>query len=226
MERIDENTVKADMQLGNNSNIVFDFEKNCGTRILFVGNSITRHAPKSEIGWFYDWGMAASSKETDYVHVVERMVLEKEPSASFCVCHASGWECNYIEGETTFSRYLQAREFKADIIIMRLIENCNSKEFKPSAFKKEYEKFIDFLNADEHAKIIITSSFWKHPGDIVLKEIADTRSLDYVYLGDLGENSLMRADGLFDHRGVSVHPGDEGMRNIALRIFEKLEDLL
>ena len=28
-----------------------------------MGNSITRHGPKEEIGWPYDWGMAASAFE-------------------------------------------------------------------------------------------------------------------------------------------------------------------
>ena len=42
---------------------------------------------------------------------------------------------------------------------------------------------------------------------------------ELVELGDLGEDSTMRADGLFEHKGVAMHPGDRGMAAIAKRIF-------
>ena len=34
-------------------------------RILFIGNSITRHGPRPSIGWTNDFGMAASSIDKD-----------------------------------------------------------------------------------------------------------------------------------------------------------------
>ncbi|MCY2988855.1 MAG: glycoside hydrolase family 127 protein [Planctomycetota bacterium] len=39
-------------------------------RILFLGNSITLHGPKADIDWTGNWGMAASSEDKDYVHLV------------------------------------------------------------------------------------------------------------------------------------------------------------
>lgn len=223
MAQIDKNTVKAENQLAEWNRITFECEENKGKRILFVGNSITRHAPKAEIGWTYDWGMAASCKEKDYVHIAKEMILQKAPDATFCVCQAASWEKNYTEGEGQLESFKAAREFNADIIVMRLIENCQSKTFDAEVFVREYRKLLSYLSLNENAKFIITSSFWIHPGDEVLKNIAEGMGADFVYLGDLGEDSSMRADGLFEHSGVAAHPGDKGMEQIANRIFAKLE---
>ena len=223
MAQIDKNTVSSQNQLGSNNIIKFEHEDGKGKRVLFVGNSITRHSPKPEIGWVNDWGMAASSIEKDYVHIVERKVLEKCPDATFCICQGSLWERNYFEGEAHLSRLQEARDFDADIIVMRLIENCRPIDtFDIDAFKNEYPKLVNYLNKN-NAKVIITSSFWKHPGDVALKEYAEKEGMDFIYLGELGEDPAMRADGLFKSSGVSAHPGDRGMEEIAKLIFEKMD---
>lgn len=226
MAQIDKNTVKADNQLDESRRISFDCENNNGIRILFTGNSITRHAPKAEIGWHGDWGMAASSKEKDYVRVAERMLLENAPDATFCVCQAADWEKNYKDGSSQLEKFRKAREFNADIIVMRLLENCGSKDFDAELFTKEYLTLINYLNKNKKARVIITSSFWKHPGDDTLRKIAEENSLDFIYLGDLGEEECMRADGLFEHSGVAAHPGDRGMEEIARRIYEIVKKYL
>ena len=50
-------------------------------RILFIGNSVTWHGPKEDIGWTGDWGMAASSAEKDYAHLVLSAVRARWPEA-------------------------------------------------------------------------------------------------------------------------------------------------
>lgn len=225
MAQIDKNTVAAENQLEESKRISFE-ESGEGLRVLFVGNSITRHASKESIGWHYDWGMAASAKENDYVHVAKKAILQLDPNAAFCICQAADWEKNYRNGENELVKFVKAREFNADIIVIRLIENCEQKEFDADIFEKEYCKLIDFFNKKQTAKIIITSSFWKRVGDELLENIARKNNMDFVYLGDLGEESKMRADGLFEHEGVAAHPGDKGMQTIAMRIFEKVKKYL
>ena len=45
-------------------------------KVLFLGNSITRHGPKADIGWTRDWGMAATSEDKDYVHLLGRQLAK------------------------------------------------------------------------------------------------------------------------------------------------------
>ena len=49
----------------------FDASKK-GPRVLFVGNSITLHGPRPQIGWTNNWGMAASSRDRDYVLLLQK----------------------------------------------------------------------------------------------------------------------------------------------------------
>ena len=90
-------------------------------------------------------------------------------------------------------------------------------------FKKELDALIKYLDGKGGAKIIVTTGFWKHPGDKQIRALTDEAGYDLVELGDLGEDDKMKAIGLFEHSGVANHPGDEGMKAIAERISAVLE---
>ena len=221
MNKIEENTVKAENQLKKNDYI--QLEDNGGLRILFVGNSITRHGPKAEIGWYHDFGMAASDISKDYVHLVLNEFSAKQ-EISYCICQAAEWEWKYKIGTEVLNLYEAAKKFNADIIIMRIIENCNISDFNGELFEREYKKLIDYLNYSGKARIILTTSFWKHPGDNNIIKVGEDNGYETIYLGDLGELDEMKAIGKFQHRGVSIHPGDKGMRAIADRILNKIKE--
>ena len=50
-------------------------------KILFLGNSITKHGPKADIDWSGNWGMAASAEAKDYVHVFAKALSDKQASS-------------------------------------------------------------------------------------------------------------------------------------------------
>ncbi len=225
MAQIDKNTVESKNQLESSQYVKFFGDENAPTRIMFVGNSITRHGPKPQIGWHGDFGMAASSIENDYVHILADKI-SKKTNACFCICQAALWEREYKQGENLYEFYKTARNFSADIIVMRIIENCSHKDFDAELFLKTYPKFIKYLDKSEKAKLVFTSSFWKHPGDFAIEKTAKEMNSPYIYLGDLGELDEMKAIGLFEVNGVAMHPGDLGMRTIAERIFEEIEKVL
>lgn len=221
--QIKKNTVSAENQL-KVAESVFTYNQNGkGKRIMFVGNSITLHDINESLGWFNYCGMAASCLENDYVHRIMANVLEKDEDACFCICQAATWERTYMDGLTAIENYKAARDFEADIIIMRIIENCRVSEYDEKGFLSQYGEFISYLNKSGKAKIILTTGFWKHPGDKEIEATAKALGCPCIYLGDLGDDDEMMAKGLFEHKGVAMHPGDKGMENIASRIWAELQ---
>lgn len=223
MNQIEKNTVSSQNQLKSSEFVTFINENGSGKRIMLVGNSITRHGIKEDIGWTRLCGMAASCAENDYVHILAKNISEKTPDPAFCICQAASWEREYKAPEATLDLYASAKAFGADIIVMRIIENCPSADFDAEAFKKSYKSFIEYLGGEKASQVIVTSGFWKHPGDDTLKACADESGHDFVYLGDLGELDEMKAIGLFWHSGVANHPGDKGMTAIADRIEKAIK---
>src|SRR3546814_6558765 len=54
-----------------------DCENVGAERLLFLGNSITVHAPAAKLQWSGNWGMAATNEKYDYVHLISREITEK-----------------------------------------------------------------------------------------------------------------------------------------------------
>ncbi|MBQ4086816.1 MAG: SGNH/GDSL hydrolase family protein [Clostridia bacterium] len=223
MSRIEENTVSSAHQTEKKGPVFFLKTEGEGQKILFVGNSITLHLPKPDIGWYGSWGMAASCAEKDYVHMVMEKQLETDAKSRFAVCHVSDWERGYRTGESFFNAFLPAREFGADVIIMRCVENCpHDERFNGALFRQKYQELIDYLNPEGKAKVILTTGFWRHVGNQDIRAVAKERGYALVELEQLGEDDSMMAIGLFEHRGVSIHPGDKGMAAIAEKILQML----
>jgi hypothetical protein len=103
-------------------------------------------------------------------------IYKENKDASYCICQASEWERNYKHIGNDIDLYKKAADFEADIIVMRIIENCQYNEFDSEIFEKEYIRLIDYLNSHKKAKIILTTSFWEHKGDEIIKKIAKKQS--------------------------------------------------
>jgi hypothetical protein len=224
MNQIDKNDVPAAAQLHEISHVSYVNSEGKGLRVLVVGNSITLHEAKPEIGWYNSFGMAASAKERDYVHLLMGKIAAAYPDAAFCIAQVAQWEQQYANGSAVLPQYAAARDFGADVIIMRCIENCHNRTLDPMVLKREYSKLVDFLKSNPAAKVILTTGFWKHYGDGVIRAIGEERGYPVVELGDLGELDEMKAIGLFEHKGVANHPGDKGMQVIADRIWEVIRN--
>lgn len=220
---IEKNDVPASAQV-RERNYIAVFDRGGKYNVLFLGNSITRHEPKPEIGWDHDWGMAASAKEKDYVHRTVKLLDKKLGKANYCIANCGEWELKYYD-DSTLIKWAKARDFGADIVIVRLGENIyNARDkFQADPIESHYAKMVEFFTVKPNAKVLVTDLFWAcEPIDSAIHKVATEKGYTLVRLNDLGATPKNKALGKFWHDGVAAHPSDEGMKQIAQRIVSAL----
>ena len=221
------NTVSSKDQLPVNSYIFRYPNKNAKKKIAIVGNSITKHGYAPQIGWFGNWGMAATSEDKDFVHLLKAKFEERYGEIDLLIAQASCWEGAETEDKESKLKehYIPLVEFDPDILIVRLGENIQFHKTDSISLKKDFKYFMDFLGANNPNKqVILTGLFWSHKEkEAVITEIAKEMGYTFVFLQDLCNDPKMMAIGLFEHTGVAAHPGDLGMQVIADRIFDAIK---
>ena len=93
-------------------------------------------------------------------------------------------------------------------------------------FERCYNNLIDHI-CPKGSQPIFTSTVWKSDvKNALTQKIAEERNAPVVDLLEIGRNDDMMAIGLFEHHGVSIHPGDKGMQYIADEIYKVLKNYL
>lgn len=213
------NTVDGNNQV--NKNVFFEGGTDGSPRIMFVGNSITYHEPKPDIGWYGSWGMAASEKEKDYVHRVISKIRQLYSDAVFCIVQGSVWETNYTN--CNYDKYFsRAKGFSPDILISSVSANISDESFENKTFKENLKKLHKYLSTD-NTRIFQLSAFFGNPNkNKAIAEYCKEEKAHLVMISDILQNEENRALDKFEHEGVQIHPGDIGMQLIAERIFDSL----
>ena len=216
------NTVSAKDQLKDTQFIQYHLKENAKLKVLFVGNSITRHEKADHLGWMRCCGMAASCLEKDYVHLVVKGLEEKYGDISYCVTTAVGWEYDFAHGEEVLKQYEQLKEFDADIVILRIGENSNREQLADNDYEEAFDKMAKFFYRDARKKIL-TSLFWRYdPFDVPIEAVAKKNGYTFVSLNEFGDRDDCKAYGEYEHGGVAQHPNDKGMAEIANAILKVL----
>lgn len=189
-------------------------------RVVVVGNSISQHGPLPTSKWFGNWGMAASSAEKDYLHLLSTKLEALNPQVRVILSNAvdfekSYWTYNYDSLKTFV-------DFKPDLIIMRIGENV-----EPEAggeFENRYNAYIKTLVKDRKVKVICTTTVWNNSYFVGnrIKKVAEDNKYTLVDLQSMTSDSSYYAYKLFSDLGVASHPSDKGMQIIADRIAKEL----
>lgn len=197
-------------------------------KVLFLGNSITLHGPNPAIGWSGQWGMAASAKEKDYVHLVlHGLTRPKEPAPESKIMNIATFERQYATADVN-AFLKEASGFGADLIIVAIGENVpklDSAEAKVQ-FKNSLLKLLRGMQGNNKSTIVVRSCFWANKDkDQMLKEACQEVGGIFVDISSLGkdESNYARSERKIAHSGVAAHPGDKGMQAIAKAILEAIE---
>jgi len=196
-------------------------------KVLFLGNSITKHGPKADIDWSGNWGMAASAEDKDYVHLVTQGLAAKSGAApEVLVKNIADFERGHV-GYDIAGKLKEAIDFRADLIILAIGENVPALKTpeEKTAFQSSATKLLTALKADRQPTVLVRSCFWANTAkDDALKQACTTVSGVFVDISALArdESNYARSERPYKHAGVANHPGDKGMAAIATAILEAL----
>jgi hypothetical protein len=189
-------------------------------RILFLGNSITLHGPKADIGWTGNWGMAASSEDKDYVHLVTRALAQHTGSMpQVMVRNIADFERNYASYDVD-AQMKDLFAFDPDLVVLAIGENVPAlgSEDAKAQFKAGLMKILGCALAKRHPLVVVRSSFWADPAkDEVLRKACQEADAIFVNAGPIGREAanVARSERSFMDDGVASHPGDQGMKALA-----------
>lgn len=210
MRNLEENIVPSTMQNSKN----YYPNEGSGLRIMFAGNSVTKHAPKPEIGWERDCGMAASCLENDYVHLTVEKIREYDKNVAFAIAQVADYERGYMNG--ALESYSCAAGFRPDILVMFFGANV-PKEYNEDTegFAKAYEDFRNLVSI-ENTKVYTIEGFYNKPFlDAGKRKVCEKYGDTFIELGET--RTRPETHGMFNH------PNDLGMREIAEKLFEAIK---
>jgi hypothetical protein len=189
-------------------------------KVLFLGNSITKHGPKADIDWTGNWGMAASAESKDYVHVFTKSLTDMQGSAhEVLVKNIADFERAYA-GYDIAGKLKEPIDFGADLIVLAIGENVPALKSADDATKLQASvtQLLKAVKSDHKPVILVRSCFWANEAkDAALKKSCDEVGGIHVDLSALSKDKSLygRAEREFKNAGVANHPGDKGMAAIA-----------
>jgi alpha-galactosidase len=200
-------------------------------KILFLGNSITCHPYRPSIGWYGTWGMAASSADKDFVHVLTSKIATTAGATptikAVNIAEAFELAYNTCNPEKDFAAEIA---FKPDIIVLAVGENVPAlgTPTDQANYANAFANLLDVLKKDTGATIFTRSCFWPDATKDGIMKTATLAADDYfVDISSLSKDAVNYAYGdpaspFKDNTTINTHPGDTGMANIAGLLYDSM----
>ncbi len=203
-------------------------------KIIFIGNSITKHERKEDIGWYFNHGMAVKDKNKDYVHNLMKMLEIKKENAYIRNFYPFESKPNSALGLIKSLDGINSADPK--IVIIQLGDNVSLGEgnifsnlINGYEFLLNYNRLIKKISkSDKSNEIYCISTWWERPlVDFIIKLSCSINKQNYIFIGDIfnDENNKDRLKVDFQNIGVDIHPKEFGMLMIANRIFKAISSI-
>lgn len=137
-------------------------------RWVSLGNSFTVH-PITNF-WWGAWGMAATDRESDFSHVLQRKITEWQGGwEPRMVCYnMSGWEL-YHGSEQQREYILKRLDGTEELVLLRIGECV----MKYDNYQQDLEVLIDDIRAKSpNARIVVSGCFWPNSQREMAQEAA------------------------------------------------------
>lgn len=183
-------------------------------RVLILGNSILKHGPNNEIGWNYDWGMAATSPDKDFLHVYNKLMQtsNKYNYVDIYSKNIASWENDF---SYNLNEYVDISTLTYDILIVRLGENVTN----TFEYYNALHTMINFFKT-QNTKVILTGIIWENSiKENIHRQLSLDYGYDYISFEDFRNDSQNFSWNMFNNGAVSAHPSNQGMQNIAELLF-------
>lgn len=192
-------------------------------RLLVVGNSLTKHGPALDKEWPGDWGMAASSAENDFVHLLVAK-LEAHTQNSIEASIIPGYPIEKVFFDNERPQLLASVDDQFEYIVIEIGDNIDFSHIKKELFEKRYSNLIDSLNKKlkPNGVLVCVGKWW--PNDWVddrIRSACEARGGKFVSLKHISAQTGAKAseERTIANSGVGAHPGDRAMREISELIF-------
>jgi lysophospholipase L1-like esterase len=191
-------------------------------KMLVLGNSITKHGPAKDLGWTGNWGMAASSEDKDYVHLLyARLCASQAQKPELIICALGG---GTIIGKLA-ANLPAITAHAADLVIIQLGENDHT--VTKEGFEEPYEKLIEAAKKANPAARIFCCGTWQGGAarDKMIKNACLRQGAVFVDISAVYANPAASAgsEHRFKHAGVNWHPGDKGMQGYADALWQAMQ---
>lgn len=200
-----------------------DEEKITFKNVLILGNSITHHLPSPAIGWYGNWGMAASSRDKDFVHILADRFKEERSDAVVNFRNIGDYEVEFWNFD--YSKLDSLKNLKPDLIIFRIAENVSDAGMDQHDFGASYLQLIRYFQQNNpNVKLICVSSFWNQPRTAkYISDVCAKNGFPPVEIYKISEDLTNTAWGTFANPAVGSHPSDKGMLAIADSIWREVK---
>ena len=143
--------------------------------------------------WWGHWGMAASTRENDFVHRLESKVKSHNPDFTCTPINIATWERSMDMSSVNLFNLII---WDYDVIVIRLGENMSSDKETVDYEKAIKELVVNIRRLNSFAKIFITGQFWPNNSkETAIKNVAFTEQLIFVKIEHLYNKSNIQTVG-------------------------------